>query len=138
MSPIQVLAQAMVALRYPELCRRELREVGATPGRYPLWGRQMPGAPGSTPGRPGCKEGDGRCLAQRSPQRRTTVLSSIYVHTAPFLATCSHAPPFHAPGPSHALYPPWAAPALSSHSPHAPGHWSHRLLGHKDVAGKAA
>lgn len=85
MAPNPVLAQATVALRYPELCRRELRGVGATPGRYPLWGRQTPGAPGSTPGRPGCREGEDRAQPRAPPtssQPCTTVFTSHHA--------CSH------------------------------------------------
>jgi hypothetical protein len=48
-APNPVLAQDAVALRHPE-------PVAATPDRCPLWGRQMPGAPGNTPGRRGCRE----------------------------------------------------------------------------------
>lgn len=110
MSPIRSLLKPWRALRYSELCGWELREVSATPGRYLLWGRRMPGAPGSTPGRPGCKEGDAGLSSVLS-----RVLSSNCVHTAPFLATASHAPPCHAPEPFHALCPPGPLLHLPTH-----------------------
>lgn len=109
MSPNPVLAQATVALRYPELCRRELREVGVTPGRYPLWGRQMPGAPGSTPGRPGCEEGEDRAQPRAPPtssQPRTTVFTSHHACPHSILSSDLYPCLSHAPEPFRAPYPP--------------------------------
>lgn len=117
--------QAMVASRHrscscPGAVRGELRMQVATPGRCPLWGKRMPGAPGSTPGRHGCKRGAGL-----SPQ-------STALPTSPAIL-CTPLCPLR----PHIL--PQSPPHLHRHhSPHALRHRPHGLLRHEDMAGEAA